>query len=78
MLDKEGMQLFIGRDILMRAIQMTVNLFIKVHGCDSEGRMPDGCGVGGIRTGRIARPEFEDGVLKENNDDPSTSRAILK
>lgn len=47
-------------------------VLISIHGYYSEGRMP-GSGVTGISTGQIARPDFEDTVLKEIKYDPSTS-----
>ncbi|CAH0720539.1 unnamed protein product, partial [Brenthis ino] len=53
-------------------------VFIRVHSCYSEGRIP-GSGVGGSSAGRIANPDFEDMVLQEVEQDPSTSiRAVAR
>lgn len=53
-------------------------VFIRVHGCYSEGRLP-GIGVGGTSTGRIANIDTEETVLEEIERDPTTStRAIAR
>ncbi|CAG4932106.1 unnamed protein product [Parnassius apollo] len=53
-------------------------VFIRVHGCYSEGRMP-GSGVGGVSAGKITRPDVEDLVFEEIENDLSTStRAIAR
>lgn len=53
-------------------------VFIRVHGCYSEGRIP-GTGVGGTSGGRSARADVEDVVLEEIAQDPSIStRSIAR
>ncbi|KAJ8704337.1 hypothetical protein PYW08_013061 [Mythimna loreyi] len=51
-------------------------VFIRVHGCYSEGRLP-GSGVGGTSSGRIARLDVEEAVLEEIENDPSTSTRTI-
>lgn len=53
-------------------------VFIRVHGCYSEGRMP-GSGIGGTSSGRAANVDLQDVVLQEIENNPSTStRAIAR
>lgn len=47
-------------------------VFIRVHGCFSEGRML-GSGVGGTSTGRVPNLDIENTVLEEIGQDPSIS-----
>lgn len=51
-------------------------VFIRVHRCFAEGRMP-GTGVGGTNEGRNPRANVDNVVLNEIEADPSTSTRVI-